>query len=186
MNKLFGAVALVLLAGVTMPALAGEPLVIPDEGFVVSDDVGALPAPVREKREALIAAARSGDIEQLRPLFAAEPVPPTVSFGEPEDAITYLKSESADGAGVEILAILRGLLDAPYAAVAADDGIPYFVWPYLAAYEDISALKPRELVDAYRVMGHTKFEEMRGLGSWFYWRVYVGAAGDLQAFVAGD
>jgi hypothetical protein len=35
-------------------------------------------------------------------------------------------------------------------------------------------------------MGYAAFEEMKGLDAWYFWRVYIGADGQLQAFVAGD
>src|SRR5690606_21474617 len=99
---------------------------------------------------ALRKAALSGDMEQLAAVFAAQPAPVTVSFGDPADPIAHLKGESADGEGVEVLAILANLLSAPYAAFDGGDGDAGYVWPSLAFYEDISDLTPAELVTAYR------------------------------------
>lgn len=167
-------------------ALAQDGLVIPDDGFVVSDNPEFLPEPVRAKREALLAAAKSGEMAKLKAIFDAELAPPTVSFGDPADPITYLEQQSGDGDGVEMLAILADLLQAPYAAMNGGDGDPVYVWPYLAAYEDLSLLKPSEQLDGYRIMGYAGFEDMQELGTWYYWRVFMSAGGALQAFVAGD
>src|SRR5690242_16363168 len=90
----------------------------------VSSDLGLLPKAVQRKRMQLIAAAQSGDIEALRPIVQAQEAPPTVSYGGPDDAVDYLKTYSADGAGVENLAILLNLLDAPYAVIDPDGDEP--------------------------------------------------------------
>src|SRR4051812_42321325 len=89
----------------------------PYADMVVSDDIAALPQAVQDKRAALIAVTKSGDIEGLRAIFDAQKTQPTVSFGGPDDAVAFLKTESADGAGVETLAVLRDLLEAPYATI---------------------------------------------------------------------
>lgn len=178
-------VALAALATMAMPVFA-EDLEIPEDSFVVLDDLSLLPAEVRKTRDDLMAAAMSGDIETLGKIIAAQPMPVTVSYGDPEDKIAYLKGESRDGTGVAIMAILANLLDAPYAAMAGGDGKPVYVWPYLAVFEDLRVLDDKQLVDAYRIMGYETFEEYRQIGGWLYWRVYLGANGELQAFVAGD
>lgn len=175
--------AAALLAAFPFSALA---LDVPKDGYVVSDDLNELPEAVREKREALIAAAKTGDIEALRPIFAAQKTPPNVSFGDPEDPVDHLKTTAGDGKGLESLAILRDVLEAPYAAMDGGDGTIYYVWPYLAAMPDISALEPAQVVDAYRIMGQKAFDEMADYGGWLYWRAFIDADGDLTAFVAGD
>jgi hypothetical protein len=165
------------------PAMAQE-LEIPENGFVVSDDLTRLPEAVRSKLLEIHAIANSGDIAQLAPILEADRT--NVSFGGPEDPLAHLKQESADKQGIEILAILADLLEAPYAAMDGGDGQPIYVWPYLAAYESLGELTPGERVDAYQIMGHAAFEEMKGLDAWYFWRVYIDADGQLQAFVAGD
>ena len=49
---------------------------------------------------ALIAATKTGDIEACAPSWTARARAPRVSFGDPEDPIAYLKTESADGEGL--------------------------------------------------------------------------------------
>jgi hypothetical protein len=177
--------ALAALLTTVQPVFA-EGLEIPEDGFVVSDDLSLLPPDVRKTHDDMMAAAMSGDIDALGKIMAAQPSPVTVSFGDPKDKIEYLKGESRDGTGVAIMAILANLLDAPYAAMDGGDGEPVYIWPYLAVYEDLRVLDDKQLVDAYRIMGYETFEEYRQIGGWLYWRVYLGANGALQAFVAGD
>jgi hypothetical protein len=175
--------AAVMLALLSTPAFA-QTLEIPESGFVVSDDLNQLPEAVRGKLLQVHAIANSGDIAQLTPILDADQT--NVSFGGPEDTTAYLKEQSADKEGLEILAILADLLEAPYAAMDGGDGRPVFVWPYLAAYESLSEMTQGERVDAYQIMGYAAFEEMKGLDAWYFWRVYIGEDGQLQAFVAGD
>lgn len=165
------------------PCLA-QRLDIPEGGYVVSNDATLLPEAVRQKRETLLAIAGTGDIGALTPILEVDQT--TVSFGEPEDRTAYLVGESADGEGVEILAILADLLEAPYAAMDGGNGGPVYVWPALAAMESLSKLTPDQRVTAYQIMGHAEFEEMKAIDAWYFWRVYIGQDGRLQAFVAGD
>ena len=173
-------VALLLIA----PATAQEAEAYPE--FTVSNDLSLLPKPVAQKRQQLIDAALTGDIEALRPIVEAQANPPTVSYGGPDDAVDYLKTYSADGQGIENLAILLELLNAPYAVfdTASDD--PSYVWPYLAVVPDLKALTAAEKVDAYRILTHEQFTELVELDAWYYWRVYIGKDGEWLAFVAGD
>ena len=173
------------LAAFSVPALA-EGLVIPEGGYVVSDDVGQLPPAVAAKRAALIAAAETGGINALKAIFDAEPAPVTVSFGGPDDPIAYLKQASMDGEGLEILAILLDLLEAPFAAQDGGDGKAVYVWPYLAAMEGLGEAGPADRVEGIRIAGAGGFKDIQEFGVWIYWRAYIGEDGDLQAFVAGD
>ena len=157
----------------------------PYADMVVSDDLTKLPQAVQDKRAALIEATKSGDIAALKPIMEAQTAPPRVSFGDPDDAIGYLKTESADGGGLEILAILRDLLEAPYAKIGATSAEPSYVWPYLAM-ADVTALTPAQMVDAYRIMPADQAKDLAGMGAWYYWRVFIDENGEWSAFVAGD
>lgn len=157
----------------------------PYADMVVSDDLAALPAPVRLKRQQLIEATRTGDIESLRAIMDAQEAPPNVSFGLPDDPVAYLREQSADPEGRQMLALLRNLLEMPYAVLGASSDTPSYVWPYLAL-ADIENLTPEQSVDAYRLITPEQLEDMHQFGGWFWWRVYIGPDGEWQAFVAGD
>ncbi|MFC3705359.1 hypothetical protein ACFOOL_11390 [Devosia honganensis] len=168
------------------PALAQEDASYdPYADLVVSDDVSALPEPVRAMREQLIEATRTGDLDSLQPIIDAQDTPPNVSFGRPDDALAYLREQSEDEEGRQILALLRNLLEMPYAVLGAGSDSPNYVWPYLAV-ADLAALTPGQTVDAYRLVTAAQLADMHGFGGWFWWRVYIGPDGDWQAFVAGD
>jgi hypothetical protein len=176
--------AAILALSLTLPTAAQDEPAWPE--YTVSNDLSALPEPVRKTRDALIAAALTGDIEALRPIVKAQQNPPTVSYGGPDDAVDYLKTYSADGQGIENLAIMLELLNAPYAVFDSASDDPSYVWPYLAVVEDLSALTPKEKLDAYRILTAEQFQELVDLEAWYYWRLYIGKDGEWQAFVAGD
>lgn len=176
--------ALVLLTGLVTPATAQDEF-DPFANIVVSDDLAALPEPVRAMREQLIAATRSGNIENLRPIIEAQGFPPTVSYGGPDDPVAYLREQSTDPEGQPTLALLRNLLEMPYAILPSEDDKASYVWPYLAVI-DLEDLTPEQTVDAYRLVTPEEFDDMGAFGGWFWWRVYIAEDGEWTAFVAGD
>lgn len=148
-------------------------------------DVAQLPEPTRRTWEALVAAARSGDIERLRPLIEAQPEPPTLAFDEIDDPIRYLRSLSGDPAGREILAVLLEVLEAGF--VHADAGTPdeMYVWPYFARYP-IDGLTPEQLVELFTLVAAGEYQDMRSFGAYISFRVGIGPDGVWHFFVAGD
>ena len=158
-----------------------EPLVLPD----ILRDPSVLPKPVQRLREQLIDAAKSGEIEKLRPILEANEVPPTLSFGSIDDPIEYLKSVSGDGDGHEILAILLEVLESGF--VHTDIGTPQemFVWPYFFSYP-ADSLTPQQRVELFTILTAGDFEDMKVFGAYIFYRVGIGPDGTWHYFVAGD
>ncbi|MCX5497514.1 hypothetical protein OSH11_22635 [Kaistia dalseonensis] len=154
---------------------------------VVEYDVSKLPEPVRKLRERILAAAKTGDINQLRPIFAAAPNPPNLGADEADepDPIAYLKTLSGDPDGREILAILSEVLEAGY--VHVDVGTPeeLYVWPYFARYP-IDKLTPPQMVELFRLLTASDFEEMKNFGAYLFYRVGITKDGEWSSFQAGD
>ena len=76
-------VTVVLIAAFAALAISMSParaqgLEIPENGYVVSDDLSLLPADVRRMHDDLMAAAESGDIQRLAKIIAAQPSPAIV------------------------------------------------------------------------------------------------------------
>lgn len=165
------------------PALAQDAYVPPSPE--VSADLDTLPEAARATRQALIDAARSGDIEALRPIIEGQDAPPNFSFGNPEDGIDYLRDVSEDADGRQILGLLVDLLDQPFAYFPDGGTETYYTWPYLAQI-DPSALTAQQIVDAYRLLDTAQIEELQAMGAWYYWRVVISETGAWTAFVAGD
>ena len=151
----------------------------------IVEDPALLPPEVQETRDALIAVARSGDIEGLGDIIEAQGSTPTVSFGLPDDPVAYLKEASGDPEGYEILAILQNALEMPAAVLGNEAEGQSYAWPYLSQI-DPNELTPAQQVDAYRLVPVEDLQGFRDFGGWIGWRVFIGPDGEWQAFVAGD
>lgn len=163
------------------PADANEP--IP----TVEYDVSKLPAPVQALRASILAAAKTGDIEKLRPILLAGGHPPNLGADaeQDKDPIAFLKSVSGDPDGREILAILTDVLDAGY--VHVDVGTPQelYVWPYFARYP-LDKLSPPQLVELFRLLTASDYDEMKNYGAYLFYRVGITPDGQWSEFQAGD
>jgi hypothetical protein len=153
---------------------------------VVEYDLSKLPAPVRETREKILQAAKSGDIEALRPLIGTGDDMTTLSLsGFEGDPIEYLKGLSGDGEGREVLAILVDLLDSGYVHLDAGGQNDLYVWPYFFAYP-IDKLTPPQMVELFQIITAGDFEEMKTFGAYVFYRIGISPDGKWQFFVAGD
>ncbi len=151
------------------------------EELQLGRDVSKLPHEVQRMRQAILQAAMTGDIEELRipidmnelhPIFAKERTP---------DPIAYLKSVSADGNGREMLAILFNLLTTGYAIKNAGTKDEMIVWPYHAAIS-LSALSPSQEVEIYRFLPPARVKEMAEAGKYSFYSVRIGRNGVWHYF----
>lgn len=153
---------------------------------VVEYDFSKLPTPVREMRERILAAAKSGNIEALRPLIGTGENMTTLSLSGLEgDPIEYLKGLSGDSNGQEVLAILIDLLETGYVHLDAGGPNDLYVWPYFFAYP-IDKLTPAQMVELYQIITSGDFEEMKTFGAYIFYRIGISPSGAWQFFVAGD
>jgi hypothetical protein len=162
---------------------AQQPLAGPTPPVFYGD--AALPVPVRETRNAIIAAATSGDPEALRPLLARSDPPTTLSPGEWGDPIDVLRSQAGDPEGREILAILLDVLDAGWVRENAGTTDERYLWPYFAAYPP-DALDARQLVELFRLLTAADFEAMQAAGDYVFFRVEIAPDGRWTAFMSGE
>jgi len=140
-----------------------------------------LPEPVKAKRDALLAAALSGDPEALRPIIEAQPKPPHFAEQESEDKIDTLKAESGDDDGIEILAILADILDAGW--VVEKPGTPEetYVWPWFSQAPP-DKLTPAQMVEVYRVLTVGDYAETAATGAYTFYKVKITADGTWTDF----
>jgi len=148
-------------------------------------DPSLLPEPVRVLREKLMAAARTGDLEQLRPIIAASPTPPVLSHSPIDDPIDYLRSISGDPEGREILAILLEVMEAGFVHVDVGTEQEMYIWPYYARYP-IDAYTPEQMVELFTLLTAFDFEEMKDFGAYKFFRVGISPDGTWDFFVADD
>lgn len=144
-----------------------------------------LPEAVRLMREQLIAAAKSGDIERLRPLMQEQPEPPSVAYGDPGDPINYLKALASDADGREVLAILLEVLESGFVHVGQGTAEEFYVWPYFAQYP-LETLSPEQLVELFTLLTAADYEDMRSYGTYTFFRVGIAPDGRWLFFLAGD
>ncbi len=148
-------------------------------------DPAQLPSVVRQTREAIIAAAKSGELEALRPIIQVFDPPPRFSALEDGDPIDILASISGDESGREVLAIMLDVLDAGW--VRVDEGTPRerFVWPYFAGYPP-DKLDPRQMVELFRIITGGEFEMMQSVGEYMFYRVEIAVDGRWINFTAEE
>ncbi|MBO0664361.1 hypothetical protein LQ948_17450 [Jiella sp. MQZ9-1] len=152
----------------------------------ISHDPAKLPAPVREMREKLLAAARSGDIGELRPFLRPGPDGTLLTFANtPADPIAFLKRASGDGQGLETLAIMIDVLNAGYARVEPNGDDEIYVWPYFTQL-DLNKLTKPQLVELFQIVTANDYQAMLEFGAYNFYRIGITPDGDLQFFVAGD
>ena len=177
-------------AGETPPAAAqpgegGQPAAAAETPEILYD-LSLLPEPVRALRDRLVAIAKAGDIEALRPLIATGDDGTMLSLGDStEDPITFLKGLSGDGEGYEILAILEEVLEAGYVHLEPGAEGEMYVWPYFFAVP-IESLKGPQLVELFRLVTAGDYEDMKNYGAYIFYRVGITPAGKWAFFVAGD
>jgi hypothetical protein len=148
-------------------------------------DLAGLPEKVRSLRERIIAAAKTGDLEKLRPIIEETEEPPVFSFSPIDDPIAFLADSSGDAEGREILAILLEVLEAGYVHVDVGTEEEMYVWPYFSRYP-IDALTPEQMVEIFTLLTAGDFEDMKSFGAYIFYRVGIDPNGTWHFFVAGD
>ena len=119
------------------------------EEIQLGRDVSKLPPEVQRMRQAILQAAMSGEIGELRVPIDMNELPPVFAKDRVPHPIAYLKSVSADGNGREMLAILYNVLTTGYAVRNAGTKDEMIVWPYHAAIP-LAGLTPSQEVEIYR------------------------------------
>lgn len=146
--------------------------------------IETLPPNVEDMREAILAAAQSGRVEDLKPVLEWNELPPDLGAEWGADPIAYLKKMSADGEGRELLAVLSNILAVGPATVPRGrdaENPAMYIWPYLAE-SDLSKLTPEQEVDLYRLMPTADAKAMREKNKWTWYRLVIGADGTWHSF----
>jgi hypothetical protein len=151
----------------------------------IQRDLSMLPAPVARIREQILEAAKSGDIERLRPILEANGVTPTFSFGGDADPIAFWKEASGDGEGREIMAILIEILESGFVHSGAGTKDEIYIWPYFVDMP-LDKLTPEQEVELYELVTAQDVKDMREFGAYIFYRAGFTPDGQWQFFVAGD
>lgn len=144
-----------------------------------------LPRPVADLIDAIMVAVHAGRIEELRTALEWNELPPALAVEKAEDPIAFLKKQSHDGEGREILAVLARLLSVGPARQPLGRDLEnndVYIWPYLAEL-DIDKLTPTQQVDLYRLVPADVIGQMRTARRWTWYRLVIGADGTWHAFM---
>ena len=149
-------------------------------------DLLLLPEAVRRSRELLVEAAKTGDIEKLRPLLGVGSEATQLSVTDIEgDPIEYLKGQAGDADGQEILAIMLDLLETKFVHTEIGTTEELFVWPYFVERQ-LDKLTPPERVDLFRIVTAGDYEDMKTFGAYNFYRIGISPEGRFVFFVSGD
>ena len=149
-------------------------------------DLEKLPFPVRRMRELILEATHTGDIEKLRAYIGVGENGTMLSLGGFEgDPIDFLKSQSGDPKGHEILAILAEILESGYVVMDKGTEQETYVWPYHFAMP-IEKLTPQQRVELFRIITFGDFQDMKDFGGYIFYRIGISPKGRWEFFVAGD
>jgi hypothetical protein len=159
------------------PPAAAQPEII--------TDLARLPEPVARMRASILAAARSGNIDTVVTVMQQNDTMPVFTLGDQKDPATLWKTGYPDSDGLEVLAILISILEAPY--VHADKGTPQeaYIWPYFAR-TDLKSLTQAQKVELFRIVTGADYKDMLEFGAYSFYRLGIGPDGRWHYFVAGD
>ncbi|MEP9388904.1 hypothetical protein [Mesorhizobium sp. KR9-304] len=145
-----------------------------------------LPEPVRRMHDLIVEAAKSGEIEKLRPLIGLGAATTQLSFGDIEgDPIDFLKGLSGDPEGREILAIMEEVLNAGFVHLEAGTPNEIYVWPYFFGIP-LDKLDSRQKVELFKIVTAGDLEDMKQFGTYIFYRVGITPDGHWAFFVAGE
>lgn len=148
-------------------------------------DLDRLPEKVRQTRERILEAARTGDLNKVLAVMQSNEMMPVFSFGGGNDPVEYWKSNYPDSDGIEVLGILIDILEAPF--VHVDRGSPQemYVWPYFYGIP-LDRLTLEQKVELFRLVTGSDWREMQEFGAYIFFRVGIAPDGVWHFFVAGD
>jgi hypothetical protein len=148
-------------------------------------DLSRLPQPVARMRERILAAAKSGELKKLVTAMQTNETMPIFSLGDDKDPAAFWRSTYPDSEGVEVLAILLGVLEAPYVHVEKGTPQEMYLWPYFARMP-IKSLTPEQKVELFRIVTGADYKEMLDFGAYSFYRLGIGPDGTWHFFVSGD
>jgi hypothetical protein len=163
---------------------AHKPTTTAELPVTVEYGANRLPVNVAEMREAILAAALSGDIKELLIPIQWNELPP--DFGEKpvKETLSDWQKQSHDGSGREMLALLANILSGPYAVrrQGADvENAKIFIWPAVAELP-LDKLTPPLEVALLRIASGDEVKRMKKAGRYDGYGLAIGADGTWHAF----
>ncbi|MEN0040102.1 MAG: cytoplasmic protein [Pseudomonadota bacterium] len=152
----------------------------------IERDISNLPAPVRATRKRILAAIETGEVENLRSIIGTGEDMTSLSIGGNEaDPIEFLKEISGDAEGIEILAILKEILETGYTHMDPGTDLELYVWPYFFGYP-LDRLTAAQRVELFTIMTAGEVLDSEEFGSYIFYRIGIAPDGQWAFFVSGD
>jgi hypothetical protein len=151
----------------------------------ISSDLTLLPPAVARMRERILAAARTGDLQQLVTIMQASDPMPVFSFTEDKDPIAFWKANYPDSAGIEALSILITILETGYVHADIGTAQEIYLWPYFTRLK-LEALTPEQKVELFRIVTGGDYKDMIEFGAYSFYRLGIAPDGSWHFFVSGD
>ena len=185
--SMLGAIASLLLLTVAPLAVAGKTKSKPAKSttqWTIGQGRSDLPPAVNEMRDAILAAARSGRLDELLIPIQWNELPPDFGDLPVKDTLAAWKKRSPDGSGREWLAKLIDTLEAPYAVVRRGPDIEnnkIFIWPAFAELP-LKKLSPALHVELLRLAPADDVARMIATDHYDGFGLAIGADGTWHAF----
>lgn len=151
---------------------------------VIGQGRSGLPNAVNEMRDAILAAARSGQLDELIIPIQWNELPPDFGDLSVKETLARWKKQSPDGSGREWLAKLINLLEAPYAVLRKGPDIEnnkLFVWPAFSELP-LAKLPPTLHVELLRLVPVSEAARMITQGHYDGHGLAIGADGTWHVF----
>jgi len=149
-------------------------------GLTEPGSQAGLPAPVAERRTAILAAALACDIEGLVSLTGPEF---TASFGGDDPATLWTAGEDA---GEEPLRFLVDVLRIDYRVIDVETGGDLYVWPAAFAYDSWDDVPEDDRLALLNLYAESDLQDFALFGGYIGYRVGIDEDGTWLFFVAGD
>ena len=170
-------VAIFLSAGFFIPTV--DVLADPSQMNIV-ERADQLPKAVQRMRQAILRAAWSGEIDNLREVLQMNELMPLIDGKFIHDPVKHWKSAANGHGGSEILALFTRLLELPPRKKTSKNGTLY-IWPYFAG-TSLQKLAPPQIVQLYRLAPAQKATLMLKNNRYSYGFVTIGADGTWHGF----
>jgi hypothetical protein len=171
------------LSAQTAPKPQAPTATAPKPTLKIERDPATLPPRVSAMRDAILEAARSGDIEKMRAPIERNEMPPVFARGQKGDLVALLKNRAGDPQGRETLAILIDLLEAGWVRTNVGTPQEMYVWPWFAEVPP-DQLTPPQVVEALRVMSPRDWAISLARGRYGFWKIGIAPDGTWHYFFA--
>ncbi len=176
MAQLIGVTAI----GVTACDDANSPAVSQPTYEILSSE-SALPEAVARTRQAMLSAARSGDLAALNRVLQTSELKPVLAPKPVKDPVAFWKEASVDGEGRSVLAAMINVLEADGVRVSGGGTDESYIWPAFAELP-LDRLTPSQTVEIYRLGNARAIKQMIANKAYTYYRVSIGKDGTWHAF----